>query len=36
MLHEEIAPGRWAGIALICLGVFAVGQTQPRTPEQQL
>ena len=34
MLHEEIAPARWAGIALICLGVFAVGQTQPRTPEQ--
>ena len=33
MLHEEIAPARWAGIVLICLGVFAVGQTQPRTSE---
>jgi drug/metabolite transporter (DMT)-like permease len=33
MLHEEIAPARWAGVALICLGVFSVGRTQPRTPE---
>ena len=33
MLHEEIAPARWAGVVLICLGVFAVGQTQPRTSE---
>jgi drug/metabolite transporter (DMT)-like permease len=33
MLHEEIPPARWAGVALICVGVFVVGRTQPRTPE---
>jgi drug/metabolite transporter (DMT)-like permease len=35
MLHEEVAPARWAGITLICLGVFAVGYTQPRSPEHR-
>ena len=33
ILHEGISPTRWAGVALICLGVLAVGHTQPRTPE---
>ena len=33
MLHESISPVRWIAVALICLGVFAVGYTQPRTPE---
>ena len=33
VLHETISPMRWAGVALICLGVFVVGHTQPRTPE---
>jgi drug/metabolite transporter (DMT)-like permease len=33
VLHETISPTRWAGVAMICLGVFAVGRTQPRTPE---
>jgi drug/metabolite transporter (DMT)-like permease len=32
-LHETITPVRWAGVALICLGVFVVGRTQPRTTE---
>lgn len=33
VLHETIRPIRWAGIALICLGVFVVGRTHPRTTE---
>jgi drug/metabolite transporter (DMT)-like permease len=31
ILHEEVSPLRWAGIAVICLGVFVVGRTNPRT-----
>ena len=31
MLGERISPLRWAGIAVICLGVFVVGRTNPRT-----
>ncbi|HTW24944.1 MAG TPA: EamA family transporter [Candidatus Baltobacteraceae bacterium] len=34
VLHETIKPLRWAGVALICLGVFVVGHTQPRTTER--
>jgi len=34
MLGERISPLRWAGIAIICLGVFVVGQTNPRTAER--
>ena len=30
-LGETVTPRRWAGVALICLGVLLVGQTQPRT-----
>jgi drug/metabolite transporter (DMT)-like permease len=33
VLHEEVRPMRWAGVALICAGVFMVGHTQPRTTE---
>jgi drug/metabolite transporter (DMT)-like permease len=34
ILGERVSPLRWAGIALICLGVFVVGRTNPRTTEQ--
>ena len=34
MLGERISPLRWAGIAVICLGVFVVGRTHPRTTER--
>lgn len=33
MLNEKISPLRWAGISVICLGVFVVGRTNPRTAE---
>jgi drug/metabolite transporter (DMT)-like permease len=36
VLHETVRPLRWAGVAMICLGVFVVGHTQPRTTEHQL
>ena len=32
-LHESVSPRRWLGVALICIGVFLVGQTKPRTTE---
>ena len=31
VLGESVTPGRWAGVALICLGVGLVGRTEPRT-----
>ena len=31
MLGESVTPLRWSGIAVICLGVFIVGRTHPRT-----
>jgi drug/metabolite transporter (DMT)-like permease len=31
MLGERVSPLRWAGIAVICAGVFVVGRTDPRT-----
>jgi drug/metabolite transporter (DMT)-like permease len=34
MLGERVSPLRWAGIAIICVGVFVVGRTNPRTTEQ--
>jgi drug/metabolite transporter (DMT)-like permease len=34
MLGERVSPLQWAGIAVICLGVFLVGRTNPRTTEQ--
>lgn len=33
VLHESVTPLRRAGIAIICLGVFIVGRTHPRTTE---
>ena len=33
VLGEKVSPMRWAGIAVICLGVFVVGRTSPRTTE---
>ena len=32
-LGEKVSPLHWAGIAVICLGVFVVGNTPPRTTE---
>jgi drug/metabolite transporter (DMT)-like permease len=31
MLGEHVSPLRWAGIAVICLGVLVVGRTAPKT-----
>jgi uncharacterized membrane protein len=31
ILGERVSPLRWAGIAIICLGVFVVSHTTPRT-----
>jgi drug/metabolite transporter (DMT)-like permease len=35
VLGETVTPLRWAGIAIICLGVFIVGRTNPRTTEHR-
>ena len=32
-LGEFVPPSRWAGIAVICIGVFLVGHTHPSTTE---
>jgi drug/metabolite transporter (DMT)-like permease len=32
-LGEVVPPLRWAGIAVICIGVFLVGHTHPTTTE---
>lgn len=32
-LNEKVTLVRWGGVLLICLGVFAVGQTAPRTTD---
>lgn len=34
LLGEVVPPLRWAGIAVICIGVFVVGRTPPRTTEK--
>jgi len=31
VLGETVSPRRWIGVALICAGVFLVGQTKPST-----
>jgi drug/metabolite transporter (DMT)-like permease len=31
ILHESVTPTRWAGVAVICFGVFVVGRTQVKT-----
>jgi drug/metabolite transporter (DMT)-like permease len=33
VLGEQISPTRWIGVLVICLGVFMVGHTPPRTTE---
>jgi drug/metabolite transporter (DMT)-like permease len=33
LLHETITPIRWIGVMTICVGVFVVGYTHPRTTE---
>ncbi len=33
LLSEPVSPLRWLGIAIICLGVLIVGQTNPRSLE---
>ena len=33
-LNETISRMRWTGIAVICVGVFIVGHTHPRTTEK--
>jgi drug/metabolite transporter (DMT)-like permease len=33
MLGEPVSPLRWMGIAIICLGVLVVGQTDPQSSE---
>lgn len=32
-LHEVVKPTQWVGVAIICLGVFIVGHTAPRTTQ---
>lgn len=34
MLGERVSPLRWAGIAVISLGVFVVGRTNPKTANE--
>jgi drug/metabolite transporter (DMT)-like permease len=34
LLGEAVNPLRWAGILIICVGVFVVGHTHPRTTEK--
>jgi uncharacterized membrane protein len=34
MLSEPVSPLRWLGIAIICLGVLVVGQSNPRSLER--
>lgn len=33
LLGETISPLRWLGIGVICVGVFVVGRTPPRTTD---
>jgi drug/metabolite transporter (DMT)-like permease len=35
VMHEPVTPMRWAGVFVICLGVFVVGRTPPRTTEHK-
>jgi drug/metabolite transporter (DMT)-like permease len=34
LLGETVPPLRWMGIFVICVGVFVVGHTHPRTTEK--
>lgn len=33
ILHESVTPLRWAGVAIICIGVAVIGRTPARTTE---
>lgn len=35
VLGESVSPLRWAGIAIICLGVFVISHTAPRTTAEE-
>jgi drug/metabolite transporter (DMT)-like permease len=35
LLREEISLTRWIGVLVICLGVFIVGRTPPRTTKRK-
>lgn len=35
VLGESVTPTGWAGVLVICLGVFVVGRTPPGTTEQK-
>jgi drug/metabolite transporter (DMT)-like permease len=35
VLGEVVTPVRWIGVLIICLGVFIVGHTPPRTTEHR-
>lgn len=35
ILGEHVSPLRWTGIAIICLGVFVVSRTTPRTTNRE-
>lgn len=35
LLGENVTPVQWAGVGVICLGVFVVGHTHPRTTEPE-
>jgi drug/metabolite transporter (DMT)-like permease len=34
VLGEDVSPTRWLGVIVICVGVFVVGRTSPRTTGQ--
>ena len=34
VLGEDVSPMRWLGVIVICVGVFVVGRTSPRTTGQ--
>lgn len=36
VLGESVSALRWVGIAIICLGVFVVGRTTPRTTSREM
>jgi drug/metabolite transporter (DMT)-like permease len=36
LLGETVSPLRWLGIVVICLGVYVVGRTPPRTTDTSL
>lgn len=36
VLHETVSPLRWLGVTVICMGVYVVGMTPPRTTEHHL